>query len=523
VRRAVVQRAWTFGRSPPERLDLRAAAADEIAMRLARRLALPAALCALLALVAALSPAVAAASETCTTAVGGPAPDRPAAEPLFAGDAPLATTCAAAVLNVSPNPAAPNALVTLDGSQSVGADVGNPIAGYQWDFGDGTTDQTAPPTASVTHTYARGAYTARLTIVDRTNAVLATTAVGLFADDPPVAALSAPSGTLRPGVAYGFDASGSSTPDAALRGSIVRYDWDWGDGTTTSNGGPRAQHTFASDATPRVTVTVYDDLGVSGTTSASVTVFNELPLVTLVATPSTVQVGQQVRLDASGSSDPDGSIVEYRWDLDANGSFETSTGTTPTATAGGFPNPGLLTLSVKVIDDSGGSSVKSVTVTVVAPPGSGGSGSGSRAGGSAGAGGSGGSGGSAGGGGTHDRFAVGLSGAAIQKLTAALRRGIGLLAVANRAATGKLTMTVSAGDARTLHLPGRRGRRPVAIGTLRLALRAGRTAKPTIKLTPGAARALRRVKPRALRVTIRGSLAAGTDSAAVVRVVLLRS
>ncbi len=498
-------------------------------MRPVRRLAPLAALCALLA----LPPALASASETCTTLAGGGTPDRPDSAPL-AASSPLSTSCAEAVLSVSPNPATPGALVTLDGSQSVGSDIGNPLAGYQWDFGDGSTAQTSasdPGASSVTHTYARGAYTTRLTIVDDTDAPLAATTADLVVDDPPVAALSAPAGTLKPGVAYTFDASGSSTPDAGLGGSVARFDWDWGDGTATPNGGPRAQHTFAADGTPRVTVTVYDDLGLSATASASATVFDQLPLVTLVATPATVQVGQAVRLDASGSSDPDGRIVEYRWDLDGNGSFETSTGTTPTVTTGGYPNPGLLTLSVKAIDDSGGSSVKGVTVTVAAPPGGGGSGGSGGSSGGSGSGGarsgsggsSGGAGGSSGGGsGATQPFAVGLSGAAIQRLTAAVRRGIGLLAVANRAASGTLTMTVSAAAARTLHLAGRKARRPVAIGTLRLALRAGRTAKPTIKLTRAAARALRRAEPRTLRITIRGSLYAGKASAAVVRVVLLR-
>lgn len=493
-------------------------------MRPARRLApLPLLLCALLA----LAPAAARASETCTTATGGRISDGPPS-----ASAPLSASCAQAVLDVSPNPAAPGALVTLDGSQSIGSDIGNPIAGYQWDFGDGATDQTDASAPSVAHTYARGAYTTRLTIVDASDAPLASTAESLVVDDPPAAALSAPAGTLKPGVAYSFDASGSSTPDLGLGARLVRYDWDWGDGTTTPDGGPSAQHTFTADGAPRVTVTVYDDLGESASASASVTVLDVLPLVTLVATPATVGVGQPVRLDASRSSDPDGSIAEYRWDLDGNGSFETSTGSTPTVTvAAGYPNPGQITLSVKAIDDSGGASVKSVTVTVVAPPGSGGSGSGGSGSGSGGSGGGSGSPGSGGGssagsggasGAAQQPFAVGLSGAAIQRLTAALRRGVGLRAMANRAASGKLTMTVSAADARRLHLHGRRGR-PVAIGTVRLSLRAGRTAKPSIKLTRAAARALRRAKPRMLRVTIRGSLYAGKASAAVVRVVLLRT
>lgn len=471
-----------------------------------RRLALPAVLLVLLA------PAVGGASETCTTAIGGGIADRPA-------DAPTSTTCAAAVLTVNPNPAAPDATVTLDGSQSVGGDAaGEQIARFEWDFGDGTTAETDASTPSVTHRYARDAYRPTLRILTGDGTLLGETSVDLIVSAPPVAALDAPGGVLRPGVDYAFDASASTAPG----GSIARYDWDWGDGTTTPDGGPVAHHTFAADgASTQVSVTVVNDLDLaSAPATAAVAVMNQLPLVQLIATPATVQLGQQLSLDATGTSDPDGSIAEYRWDLDANGSFERSTGTTPTVTAGPYPNPGPIVLRVKAIDDSGGASVKGVTVTIARPPASGG-GSGSGSGGTDGrAGGGSGDGGTSGGG--RDPFAVGLGGAAIQRLTAALRRGIGLRAVANRAATGTLTLSVSAKDAKRLRLPGRKGRRPVAIGTLRLALRAGRAAKPAIKLAAGAARALRRAKPRTLRVTIRGSLVAGGDSAAVVRVVLLR-
>ena len=43
--------------------------------------------------------------------------------------------------------------------------------------------------------------------------------------------------------------------------------------------------------------------------------------------------GQTVSFNASASSDPDGTIAKYEWDLDGNGSYETDTGTTPTATS----------------------------------------------------------------------------------------------------------------------------------------------------------------------------------------------
>ncbi len=499
-------------------------------MRLARRLALLPLLAALAAPIAG-GGAVAQADESCTTAISG-ALDRPS-------DAPFADDCAAAVLIVTPNPADPGAVVTLDGSQSVGDDVGGEIASYAWDFGDGFIDETTAPDSSIAHVYARGSYTARLTIEnDRGEPLTGSDSVQLVVSLLPVAALDAPEGTLRPGVAYDFDASGSTAPG----GSIDHYEWTWGDGTRTQTAGPTAQHTFARDgASTQVSVTVVNDLGLdSAPASAAIVVANQLPLVQLIATPATVAIGEQLTLDASGSSDPDGTIAEYRWDLDANGSFETSTGLTATTVAGGYPNAGVIVLNVRVIDDSGGASVKGIAVTVARPAsgggggaggggsgggsGSGGGGSGSGCGDSSRSGGGSGGGGSGpgAGGGSGDVFAVGLSGAAIQRLTAALSRGVGLSATANRSATGTLSLNVGARDAKRLRLPGRRGNRPVTIGTLQLALRPGQTAKPKIKLKPAVTRALRRAKPQTLRVTIRGSLTAGADRAAVVRVVLLR-
>ena len=261
----------------------------------------------------------------------------------------------------------------------------------------------------------------------------------------------------------------------------------------------------------------------------AIVVLNQLPNVLLTATPSTVAIGQQVALSAAGSSDPDGAIVEYRWDLDANGSFETSTGLTTSASAGGFPNAGIVQLRVKAIDDSGGATIRTVAVTVT---GSDGTGGGAGAGGGAGGGGKkpggkkpGAAHSSGGGGGlgriTGSAFAVGFGGSAIQKLRTVLRRGVGLQAATNRTAAGTLTLTLTARDARRLHL-GRRGRKPVKIGTLRTTLSAGKPVKRSVKLTRRAARALKHAHPRLLRVTIRGTLTAGTAHASAARVVLLR-
>jgi hypothetical protein len=56
-----------------------------------------------------------------------------------------------------------------------------------------------------------------------------------------------------------------------------------------------------------------------------------------------------VTFNASGSSDPDGSITKYEWDLDGNGTYEKTT-TTPKISRS-YETPGLLQVRVRVTDD----------------------------------------------------------------------------------------------------------------------------------------------------------------------------
>ncbi|HXS81755.1 MAG TPA: PKD domain-containing protein, partial [Methylomirabilota bacterium] len=131
----------------------------------------------------------------------------------------------------------------------------------------------------------------------------------------PVARLAAsPSSGTAP-LAVRLDASASSDAD----GSIVSYRFDFGDGTSA---GPQsssvANHTYAAGSwTARVTVT--DNQGAAATASASVTVSstpgNQAPVARLTASPSSGTAPLAVRLDASASSDADGSVVSYRFEF----------------------------------------------------------------------------------------------------------------------------------------------------------------------------------------------------------------
>lgn len=96
---------------------------------------------------------------------------------------------------------------------------------------------------------------------------------------------------------------------------------------------------------------------------------NAIPPLTaeLSVSPNPVATGNAVTLDASGSSDVLGTIVDYKWDL-GTGSFDHDTGSTSTVTTS-FASPGPQHVRVQVTDDRGATAIASVTVDVdLAPP-----------------------------------------------------------------------------------------------------------------------------------------------------------
>src|SRR6202030_2803999 len=100
------------------------------------------------------------------------------------------------------------------------------------------------------------------------------------------------------GMKCSFDASTSSDSD----GTIVSYNWGFGDSTTGT--GEMVQHSFTSPNTYTVTRTVTDNEGATGTTSQQVTVTDLPP--TAAFTGSCNQLA--CSFDGSSSSDPDNSI-----------------------------------------------------------------------------------------------------------------------------------------------------------------------------------------------------------------------
>jgi hypothetical protein len=88
---------------------------------------------------------------------------------------------------------------------------------------------------------------------------------------------------------------------------------------------------------------------------------NKPPIAEFTYSPPNPRVGGFVHFDASGSKDPDGSIVKYEWDLDGDGQTDEE-GVEVTHY---FVKPGSYTVTLKVTDDRGktGSTFKILEVS----------------------------------------------------------------------------------------------------------------------------------------------------------------
>jgi PKD repeat protein len=249
----------------------------------------------------------------------------------------------------------PGEPVTFDGSAS--SDPGGEIVAYVWDFGDGATATGAV----VVHTYpVEGTYPVRLEVTDNCGGVsTCQTDVHVSTNLPPICNAGGPySGEAGSPIA--MSGAGSSDPD----GMIVVYRWSFGDGQTAF--GVIQHHSYTLPGTYTVTLTVVDNEAASSTctTTAHVTQSTpNQPPVCDAGGPYSGAVGQPILFDGSGSSDPDGTIVDYNWQF---GDCGTGTGPNPTHT---YATAAVYTVSLCVTDDGGRTSCCTAQVEVLGEPG----------------------------------------------------------------------------------------------------------------------------------------------------------
>jgi plastocyanin len=329
---------------------------------------------------------------------------------------------------------------------------------------------------------------------------------------------AAPGAALADDHAVGFPTVGAPAPYApaaveAVPGDTVTFSgsfaahplvWDTNDFDTTATGTSR-QFAFARPGLFRFHCQIHASMVGSVRVAG-----NQFATPDFTWAPAAPAPGQAVTFTATGFTDPGGTIARYEWDLDGNGSFE-STGAQAART---YAVAGTVSVALRYVDDGHETSpatVHAVTLGSPAPGGGGvpggggtppgGGGTPSTGGGTPSSGG-GGSGGGAGAGGSTPSGTGGPSGGSTPAGSAApgLRLSTRALAFRRGAATVALSITRPGTAKVTL----RSGKTVLALGTARVRPGAGHV---RVKLTRAGTRRLRRGH------TVRASLTAALREA----------
>jgi PKD repeat protein len=187
------------------------------------------------------------------------------------------------------------------------------------------------------------------------------------AADPP----TNPSFTFSPAVpAVGQNVAFSGTATDA--DEALSFAWSFGDGASSS-GSATAAHAYATNGTKTVTMTATNAANQSVSATRQVRV-NAPPTARIVFStvsplpgqdPLTPLVGQQVAFAGTTSSDPEGPIAAYSWDLDGDGTFGDSTASSALAS---YSTAGLHTVRLRVTDSDGATGLATVQFRVNRPP-----------------------------------------------------------------------------------------------------------------------------------------------------------
>jgi len=263
------------------------------------------------------------------------------------------------------------------------SDISGPLADEDvaWTFGAGQGGATG---MAVTHTYdAPGTYTVSVQATDASGLSTTRTWPVVISDAPnvaPTADFTVAPATVQTGETVAFDARASDDPD----GTIVAYEWDFdggggrppmtdwdhdGDpGTPDVPLGDEVELAFSRAGEYPVRLRVRDDDGEwSAPVERPVTVTNRLPTASFTA-PAEAETGEEVTLDASASSDPEGTSLVYEWDLDGDGPDAAFTAAAVEKPV--FATAGARTVRLRVRDEDGGWSAPAErTVTVTEPDG----------------------------------------------------------------------------------------------------------------------------------------------------------
>lgn len=224
------------------------------------------------------------------------------------GDGGVATTSGTVTItNSAPSVTALSLPTTAEGSTATLSATVSSWSGdtltYAWDFGDGSTSTATKPTHAWTDD---GSYTVSVVVTDEEGSSSTLSGTMVVTNALPVASFS---------VSVADEGSASSFYGAATdagSADTFTYAWDFGDGSTDT--GETAFHTFATDGSYTVTLTVTDSDGGVDTEVQVVTVGNAAPTFSSVSGSSALVEGDSGSFSAL-ATDPGGDALSYSWDF----------------------------------------------------------------------------------------------------------------------------------------------------------------------------------------------------------------
>ncbi|MDT8392844.1 MAG: PKD domain-containing protein, partial [Bacteroidales bacterium] len=180
--------------------------------------------------------------------------------------------------------------------------VNTPIVSWYWNFGDGYVNVNQNPM----HQYAAaGTYTVTL-IVTNSNGCSDTISRDVTVWDPPIAEFSSDTVCV-------FTPTTFTDLSYAANGGIVKWYWDFGDGTTSSL--PEPQHTFTTPGTHLVSLTVWAADSCSATVTHPVEVW---PLPEPIFAADSVCLGENTQFTDFSIANAT-SIVSWNWNFGDGG------------------------------------------------------------------------------------------------------------------------------------------------------------------------------------------------------------
>lgn len=188
---------------------------------------------------------------------------------------------------------------------------------------------------------------------------------GLLPGRAPTALLSVAPAAGRAPLLVRFDAAESEDD-----GRIVGYAWDFGDGASqTATASPTAEHLYEHPGKFEACLAVTDEDGLTGERTVTIQVENRDPIPSCRLSNDAPIVGELVVFDATGSLDPDGVVIDFRWE------FGDGTSARGSRVSHVYTEIAVLQVRLTIEDDAGGTATIGHTLNVHLPSPGGGCGS----------------------------------------------------------------------------------------------------------------------------------------------------